>query len=179
MPRSAVNHTMAVTGHQSTVHLPYHTLETAFTSPSGSSAAIRPRREVVALTLAGLLTPLLLLGGCSQGCGSGSGESAMDAAQVFVRDAASASTSDDICHMVYEKDTDAALEWARSFQQATGNAEASSLKVEEKPGSTLGSIYEMRVRNSDGKTVATIVVEQNSRRYRVLPNSSHVGEEEE
>lgn len=139
---------------------------------------VRPRREV-ALALAGLMAPLLLLGGCSQGCGSGSGESAMDAAQVFVRDAAKASTADDVCRMVYEKDTDAALEWARSFRQATGNADADSFKIEEKPGSTLGSIYEMRVRDSDGKTVATIVVEQNSRRYRVLPNSSHVGEEEE
>lgn len=95
-----------------------------------------------------------------------------------MEDAASASTTDDICRMVYEDDADAALEWARSFQQATGNADAASFKLVEKPDSPLGSIYEMLVRDSSGATVATVVVEQSGRRYHVLAKGSYVGEEE-
>ena len=138
---------------------------------------VRPRREV-ALALAGMLASASLLSGCGQGCGSGSGESAKDAAQVFVEDAVSASTTDDICRMVYEDDADAALEWARSLQEATSNTDAAALTIEEKPDSPLGSIYEMEVRDSADETVATIVVEQNGRRYYVLARGSYVGEEQ-
>lgn len=97
---------------------------------------------------------------------------------MFVEDAISASTPNDICRMVYEDDVDAALDWAGSFQRETNNADAASLRIEEKPDSPLGAISKMLVRDSDGKTVATITVEQSGRRYYVVARGSYVGEEE-